>query len=124
MKEADKIKFLAAFGERVRRIRRERDMTLEELARACGYTANNCRSSMSGIETGKTDIGISKLIDLAKALGVSEGYLLGFEDRSGAIINAPMDYQNLDDCDKLRVGGIIQGLLMADKYKKEDQKVG
>lgn len=31
MKESDKIKFLAEFGERVRRIRRERDMTLEKM---------------------------------------------------------------------------------------------
>ncbi len=83
---------------------------------------------------------------IADALGVSTDYLLGRTDdpadptkpkldiaftvdTSGSMMNPPQQeepeilklYNQLDIADQLKVEGIIQGLLLNDKYKKGQQ---
>lgn len=62
--------------ERIKKKRIELGMTQDELANKTGFTS---RSSISKIESGENDIPQSRIIDFAKALNVSPGYLMGWE---------------------------------------------
>lgn len=65
------------FGERVRKIRIEKNMTQEELSENIGYKS---RSSIAKIENGDRDLPRSQIVVLAKALGVTPSVLMGWED--------------------------------------------
>lgn len=68
--------------ELYKKIREERErqhLSQEELARKVGYTN---KSSIAKIEAGKVDISQSKIILFAKALDVTPGYLMGWEDKA------------------------------------------
>ena len=62
-------------GELIRKYRRERGMSQEELAQKVGYTSG--RSMISQIESGKVDLPLSKAMDFADAFHVSIYELLG-----------------------------------------------
>lgn len=68
MKKTDKEIFLRCLGQTIRQVRIYRGMTQEELAIAAGYEGDTSRSTISKIEHGKTDLPISKIHDIAKAL--------------------------------------------------------
>ena len=72
--------FLREFGQRVKTARKNKGLTLEELANKMGYISENARSSVQKIETGKSDLPASKIRKLADILEVSAGYLMGFDD--------------------------------------------
>lgn len=72
-----KDEMLKNFGNRIKMLRKERGMTMEQLAFASGYTN---RSSIATIEAGKRDISNSKVIAIAKALDVSPYYLIFGEE--------------------------------------------
>lgn len=72
--------FLREFGQRVKTARKNKGLTLEELANKMGYVSENARSSVQKIETGKSDLPASKIRKLADILEVSVGYLMGFDD--------------------------------------------
>ena len=61
--------------QRIRALREERGMSQEALARAAGYTD---RSSIAKIEKGQVSLSAAKIDLLAKALGVTPGYLTGW----------------------------------------------
>ena len=63
--------------DRIKKRRRELDMSQDELAEKCGYTG---RSMISRVEKGEIDIPQSKVSLFAKALGVTPAYLFGMED--------------------------------------------
>lgn len=73
----EKSKFLKTFGDKVKKLRQELSLSQEDLAERAGYTS---RSSISKIETGKTDVARNKVDDLAKALSTTPAYLMGWED--------------------------------------------
>lgn len=58
----------------IKRLRMYRKMTQDELARRSGYTD---RSSIAKIESGDVDLPQSKILQIARALGVSAGDLMG-----------------------------------------------
>lgn len=58
----------------IRRLRKEKKMSQQELAEKTGYTD---RSSIAKIEHGEVDLPQSKIILFAKALDVSPGELMG-----------------------------------------------
>lgn len=62
------------FGDNVKRIREEKGLTQDELAKKAGYTS---RSTISCIENGKRDCSQKQIVSVANALGVSPGELLG-----------------------------------------------
>lgn len=68
---------LAAFGRRIRELRRQRDLTQEQLAHAAGLH----RTIVGFIERGEREVGVSKVWPLAAALGVAAGDLF-VEDSS------------------------------------------
>lgn len=87
MKDIEKQKFLADFGNRIRQLRMEKQMSLDELARKCGYTSDNARSSIQKIEAGKSDVPASKIQLLAKALEVPISVIMGWCDEWDSLHN-------------------------------------
>lgn len=63
---------LEAFGKRVREIRKSKNLSQEELAAIAGID----RSYMGHIERGEKNITLTKLYQIAEALGVSGSELL------------------------------------------------
>ncbi len=65
-------KLLKTFGRSVRSLRKQRGLSQEELAEACGLS----RNYISDIERGVRNPGLLVLAGLARALGVSLGELI------------------------------------------------
>ena len=64
-------------GEKIYKLRTEKGMTQDELALAVGYKS---RSTIAKIESGERDPYQSMVVALAKALGTTPSYLMGWED--------------------------------------------
>ena len=65
------------FGERVLALRTEKGMTQDELALAVGYKS---RSTIAKIESGERDPHQSMIAAIAKALGTTPAYLMGWDE--------------------------------------------
>ena len=64
-------------GERIRKKRKQRDMTLDDVCKKVGIA----RNTLSQYETGViTNFSLSKVESIARALNTSPGYLMGWED--------------------------------------------
>lgn len=78
-------------SERIKSTRENLNMSQEELAKKCGY-AN--RSAISKIESSGDEISTKKIKKIAKALSVTEAYLMGWDENAynfGAeLANNPM----------------------------------
>ncbi|HEX2903477.1 MAG TPA: helix-turn-helix transcriptional regulator [Jatrophihabitans sp.] len=83
--EADHRAALVAFGQRVRQLRHEAGLTQVELAEASGID----RAALSTIESGKRDLGVSKVFPLAAALGVAADRL--FATSPGETVDGRLD---------------------------------
>ncbi len=64
-------------GERIRHKRNEKGWSQRDLAEKMGYSNH---STVGKIETGKVDLPQSKVVQFAEVLGVSVGYLMGWEE--------------------------------------------
>lgn len=64
-------------GDRIRQQREAKGMTQLELARKIGYTTTG---AISLIESGKRDISIDKVREIATALDVTPHWLMGWAD--------------------------------------------
>lgn len=64
-------------GDRIRQQREEKGITQLELAKRIGYTTTG---AISLIESGKRDISIDKVREIAKALDVTPHWLMGWAD--------------------------------------------
>lgn len=76
--------------DRIRRLREEKDISQDELARRCGYLS---RSTISKIEKGERNITGEKIQILASVLGVRPSYL--------------MDGELQDNFDMFSVNGVL-----------------
>ncbi|MGH2497332.1 MAG: helix-turn-helix domain-containing protein [Ktedonobacteraceae bacterium] len=65
------------FGKRLRYLRRDRDLTQEQLAELTGLSVN----FISLVETGHSSPTAETISKLAKGLGVNEGELFRFDER-------------------------------------------
>lgn len=99
MTDNEKQEFLIAFGNRVRQLRIEKQMSLDELARKCGYTSDNARSSIQKIEAGKSDIPASKISLIAKALEVPISVIMGWCDEWDSSFNTEHLQSELKKCE-------------------------
>ena len=71
MTESERKQYLIDFGKRVRFYREKIEMSQRELGRRAGYVDGaNPASSISKIENGQMDVTQTKIVDLARALGV------------------------------------------------------
>lgn len=69
--------------ENIRRLRKEKGYSQEELAKKTGYTD---RSSIAKIEAGEVDLSQSKIQAFADAFGVSPQNLMGYPESSPRIV--------------------------------------
>lgn len=65
--------------DRIRRLREDKDISQEELARRCGYSS---RSTISKIEKGERNLTGDKIQVIADVLGVRPSYLMDGEEPS------------------------------------------
>lgn len=65
-----KEEILSRLGASIRSYRESAGYSQEDLAHMCGYMTTNARSTMSKIESGSSDLPVSKLLLIAKALNV------------------------------------------------------
>lgn len=77
MNEDQRKKYLIKFGNRIKELRLEKEMSQDELAKRCGYSS---RSTINKIELGINDVPQSKIKAIAKALNVSVGTLLCLDE--------------------------------------------
>lgn len=68
-------------GQRIKLRREELGIGQRELAEKLGYKNN---STLSGIESGKVDLTQSRITAIAKALDVTPGWLMGWEEEKPA----------------------------------------
>lgn len=104
--------------KRIRILREKSGMTQDELAKKVGYKS---RSTINKIELGINDISQSKIVALAKALGTTPGYLLGWEE----IKNSPtqtVDEQLIELFSKLTLENKNKIIELADMYLKAQEK--
>jgi transcriptional regulator with XRE-family HTH domain len=66
------------FGQRLRTLRKERNLSQEDLALEAGLD----RTYISGIEIGKRNVALVNICKLAVALGVPTSYLFEFETQT------------------------------------------
>lgn len=66
------------FGERIRNLREDKDLTQSEL----GAQVNMTQRKISYIERGKYEPSIDDIVSLCKFFDVSSDYLLGLNDKS------------------------------------------
>ena len=78
--KTEREQFLKEFGTRIKQLRQMQGWTQKQLAEKCGYKSGSSNSTINKIETGKSDISISKLMGFAEIFGVSTSYLLGEGD--------------------------------------------
>ena len=69
-------------GERIKKLRTERGLTQDELAKLVGYKS---RSSINKIELDRQELVQSSIVAFSKALNVSPLELLGIEDEFAEI---------------------------------------
>lgn len=79
--------------ENLRKIRKERDLTMKEVGIAIGVG----ESTISQYETGKRQPDQQTLLKLADYFGVSVDYLLGreMEENASPLLHIPEEYKNL-----------------------------
>lgn len=77
------------FGQRVAKIRKEKKMTQDELAKKIGYTS---RSTISKIERDERDVPRPTVAVIAEALGVNPSALMGWEDEKTSTDTSNINY--------------------------------
>ena len=69
-------------GRRVKRLRLDLKMTMDDLAEKIGYTSKSKKTIIYQIETGNNEIKLSRLLTASSALQTNIYYLLGLTDVS------------------------------------------
>lgn len=131
-----KQKYLSILGQNVKRLRKELNMSQEELGNRCGHTTSNARSWVSKIENGVNDPSTSDVSLLAKALGVKPVELMEnsqeeerkacelFQKCYGQDAFRMVQYfLKLDASDRSVVEKMLTSLLSADKYAEKKEAI-
>lgn len=93
----NKEEYLKRFGAYIKQLRLLHGYSQEELARKCGYTAENSRSTINKIEAGKVDLPLSKLICFSQALDVDVDVLINVADYSEDQMTLIESFSSLND---------------------------
>ena len=103
-------------GDRIKELRKEKDMTQEELAHKLGYKS---KSSVAHIENGR-DIPRTMVVQLAEALNTTPAYLMGWDNDMHTTKSAPISNDRsavidrinaLSDEDFEKLSGKLEGYL-------------
>ena len=128
--------FLIVLGQNIKNVRESQNMSMDELAKKCGYDSDNSRSTIQKIESGKNDVPASKLKEIANALGVSVSDLMKnsaeiqqqilvcdlFEQCYGKEpFITVQKFMKLDFIDQTIINSTIDTLLKAEKYSSQEE---
>ena len=79
--------------QNIKRLRKEKGISQAELANMVGYADT---TMISHIENGKIDLTRSKIVEIANALNVAPGYLMGWNvPKENEFENLKIDYEHL-----------------------------
>ena len=79
--------------QNIKRLRKEKGISQAELANMVGYAD---KTMISHIENGKIDLTRSKIVEIANALNVAPGYLMGWNvPKENEFENLKIDYEHL-----------------------------
>ena len=105
-------------GDRIRDRRIELGMTQDELAKKLGYKS---RASINKIELGQTDITQSRIVEFARALDTTPGWLMGWKEADPSSPVDSYDEEVLADLQRLHDDPDLRMLLSATrKLSRED----
>lgn len=132
--------FLIALGQKIKRLREERQWSQEYLAERCGYTSETRRSSINKIELGKSNTPVSKFKLIANAFGMTAAELLSLNPsdvtqkppntcelleqcHSSEVFTAVRMFVQLDQIDQTKITARMEVMLEDEKYavKKESK---
>lgn len=114
---------LIKLGRYIRQLREAEGLSQEELAKKSGFAG---RAAISAIEKGKNNISVDRLPDLARSLHTTPGKLMDVlveqpNDLASEGVPAMVKFSKLDRIDQAKTEAYIDGLLAADKYKKDTE---
>lgn len=112
-------------GARIKARRQELKMSQREMAARLGYTDH---TTLTRIEAGKVDLPQSRIVKIAEVLGVTPGYIMGWEQepeelgalaalvlKDPGLLSLVKNYSALDDADRAAVAALVASL--AEKKK-------
>lgn len=113
----NKIEAKLFFGRNLRRIRIEKKLSQDELAKRIGYKG---RSAINKIETGVNDMPRETVLRCAEALGVSPMEFFQEEDEAKEVRKRTVDFDfdKLSDENMIRLIAYYQALLDSQEDKK------
>lgn len=112
-------------GERIKARRQELKLSQREMAARLGYTDH---TTLTRIEAGKVDLPQSRIVKIAEVLGVTPGYIMGWEQepedmgalaamvlKDPGLLKLVKNYSVLDESDRATVAALVSSL--AEKKK-------
>ena len=107
-------------GKRIKARRQELKLSQRELAARLGY---NDHTTLTRIEADKVDLPQSRIEKIAEVLGVSIGYLMGWEEqpedlgalaanvlRDPALLKLVQEFMTLDEADRATASAVVSSL--------------
>lgn len=107
-------------GERIKARRMELKLSQREMAARLGY---NDHTTLTRIEAGKIDLPQSRIVKIAEVLGVTPGYIMGWEQepedmgalaamvlKDPGLLNLAKNYIILDESDRATVAALVESL--------------
>jgi transcriptional regulator with XRE-family HTH domain len=107
-------------GERIKVRRKELKLSQREMAARLGY---NDHTTLTRIEAGKIDLPQSRIVKIAEVLGVTPGYIMGWEQepedmgalaamvlKDPGLLNLAKNYITLDEADRATVAALVESL--------------
>lgn len=107
-------------GDRIKARRTELRLSQRELATRLGYTDH---TTLTRIEAGKVDLPQSRIVKFAEVLGVTPGYLMGWEQepedfgalaaevlKDPALLRLVQEFTKLSSTDQATVSALVSSL--------------
>lgn len=107
-------------GARIKARRQELRMSQREMAARLGYTDH---TTLTRIEAGKVDLPQSRIVKIAEVLGVTPGYIMGWEQepeelgalaamvlKDPGLLSIVKNYSTLDAADRATVAALVASL--------------
>lgn len=107
-------------GSRIKARRQELKLSQREMAARLGYTDH---TTLTRIEAGKVDLPQSRIVKIAEVLGVTPGYIMGWEQepedmgalaamvlKDSGLLKLAKNYSALDEADRATVAALVESL--------------
>lgn len=102
--------FLMSMGTRIRNRRIDLGMTQDDLCKLVGFSS---RSSIAKVELGSRDLPHDKIVSIAKALGTTPAYIMGWNEPEVEEFNIVTDKSNTQVEIENRLSNLTEGQLKA-----------